>query len=205
MKPPKLILKILIFFGITILLVGCSQASEPQEVAEEIESPPTETRLPPTPTEIPPTATEIPPTKTQVPPTETEAPPTETPTTAPTKVLTEQEFTEGDLLGLWTSEKQPNMSMSFEENGLSKLFERGLLAGEIADYELKGDVLNHTLGDCTRMVGGAIEFFTCSADYRITYFMDEDNQAYLGFELIGEDEHSFRRMMFGSGALWVKD
>lgn len=170
-----------------------------------LENPPTENQIPPTPTAIPPSETEIAPTETEVPPTATEAPPTETPTAEPTKVLTEQAFTEGDLLGKWTSDKDNNLSISFEDNGKSKLFERGLLSGEIADYELKGDVLSHTLGDCMRMAGGAMEFFTCSADYRLTYFMDEDNQAYLGFELIGEDEHSFRRMMFGSGALWVKD
>jgi hypothetical protein len=201
----RLPLKILILCGIALLLVGCVQVTETLEEAAIEESSSTETKIPPTPTAIPPTETEIPPTETRIPPTATKAPPTETPTTAPTKVLTEKEFTEGDLLGKWTSDKDSNLSISFEDNGKSKLFERGLLSGEIADYELKGDVLSHTLGDCMRMVAGAMESFTCSAEYRVTYFTDEDNQAYLGFELIGEDEHSFRRMMFGSGALWVKD
>ena len=190
----RLFLKIMFLFGIVLLLVGCAQATETQqeEVAEITEPPPTETQLPPTPT------------ATQVPPTETEVLPTETPTTEPTKVLTEVEFIKDDLLGTWVSDKQPNMSMSFEENGKAKLFEKGVLSGEIADYDLKGDVLSHTLSDCVRMVGGATEFFTCSADYQLTYYTDEDNQAYLSFELIGEDLHNYRKGLLSSGALWAK-
>lgn len=190
-------LKILIVFCFFLLLVGCTQETETVDEAAIIESTPTETQLPPTLTEIPPTATQVPPTQTKV-------PSTKTPTTESTKVLTEVAFTKADLLGLWTSEKQPNMSMSFEENGVSKFFADGVLAKYAARYELQEDMLSTTMDNCDRIVDGVLELFTCTGEYRLTYYTDEDNQAYLSFELIGEDLNNFRRGMLSSGAFWVR-
>lgn len=205
MDQSKLFLKIMILFWIAVLLVGCNQETETLEEAALIEDSPTETQIQPTPTAIPPTETEIPPAETKVPPTDTKAPPTKTPTTEPPKNLSEMAFTQSDLIGIWVSDKQTNSKISFEENGKSKLYRNGVLVGKIAYYKLQGNVCSHTLSDCIKVVGGTVQEFTCSAEYKITYYQDEDSQIYLSFELIGEDEHSFRRMMFGSGSLWVKD
>ena len=203
MKNCKLILKIICLVGSMMLLVGCSQGSEPQEAAEVAEVNPTETALPPSPTEIPPTATQIPPTETSLPPTETQVPPTETPTTEPTKDLTEVEFTEADLLGTWVLEARPEISEIFEGNGVSK-YSEGEGNVDIGTYQLNGDVVTFTDDDCVRIVGGIAQEFTCSADYKATFYKDENDHAYLTFELIGEDEHVFRKFTLTFYSLWVK-
>ena len=192
----------MILFWIAVLLVGCAQAAETLEEAAIIESSPTKTQLPPTPTAIPPTETQVPPSETEVPPTATEVPPTETPSTEPTKILTEVGFTEADLLGTWILEARPDTGMILEVKNICKYFEKAGTAG-IGAYDLNGDVVTFTDYDCIKLVEGVVQMYTCSADYKVTFFKDDNDQAYLTFELIGEDEHTYRKWVTSFVSLWI--
>ena len=205
MKHLKFLLQIFIILGAVIFFVGCSQETPIQEPETETKIPPTETRIPPTATTIPPTKTQIPPTETKAPPTETQIPPTEIATLKPPENAIVIEFTESDLLGTWVSESPQGLRMTFQENGNNPLYE-----GETIDYnangryELHGDVLSHTLNNCTKVIGIQVHEFRCTAEYKITMYRDDNNQVYMGLVLIGEDEHSFRKYMLGSPYFWLK-
>ena len=202
MKRFKFILRFLIIIEIALLMVSCNQATETQEVADAIESPPTQTSLPPTPTAMPPTETQVPPTETEVLPTTTNVPPTKTPTSEPIN-LTEVAFTASDLLGTWILEARPDTGMILEVKNICKYFEKEGSVG-IGAYDLNGDVVTFTDYDCIKLVGGVVQMYTCSADYKVTFYKDDNDQAYLTFELIGEDEHTYRKWVTSFVSLWIK-
>ena len=198
MRGKKFLFQIFFLLGFAILITGCAQETETQEKSVGTDILPTETQLPPTPTEIPPTETQLIPTETVIPPTEiaTREPPNNA------KVI---EFYGSDLLGTWVSESPQGLRMTFEENGNNPLYQGEEINYDAnGRYELHGDVLSHTLKNCTKVIGVQVHEFTCTAEYKITLYRDESNQVYMDLLLIGEDEHSFRKFMLASPYFWLK-